>query len=145
MSVTVVGEGAGLDVKGKLFGEWASASVGSPGGVVIKSPPASAGDAKDSSSIPGLGRFPCRRKWQPTPVFLPGESHGQRNLVGYSLYGHKESDTTECPFQVLWQSKLELGCPSVFHFCHLSHILLSVLLKTDFFNLEYWIYLLLKI
>ena len=36
-----------------------------------------------------------RRKWQPTPVFLPGESHGQRSLVGYSPWGCKESDTTE--------------------------------------------------
>ena len=36
-----------------------------------------------------------RRKWQPTPVFLPGESHGQRGLVGYSLWGCKESDTTK--------------------------------------------------
>jgi len=36
-----------------------------------------------------------RRKWQPTPVFLPGESHGQRGLVGYSLRGCKESDKTE--------------------------------------------------
>ena len=36
-----------------------------------------------------------RRKWQPTPVVLPGESHGQRSLVGYSPWGHKESDTTE--------------------------------------------------
>ena len=36
-----------------------------------------------------------RRKWQPTPVFLPGESHGQRSLVGYSPRGCKESDTTE--------------------------------------------------
>ena len=36
-----------------------------------------------------------RRKWQPTPVFLPGESHGQRSLAGYSPWGHKESDTTE--------------------------------------------------
>ena len=35
------------------------------------------------------------RKWQPTPVFLPGESHGQRSLVGYSPQGRKESDTTE--------------------------------------------------
>ena len=34
-------------------------------------------------------------KWQPTPVFLPGESHGQRSLVGYSLWVRKESDTTE--------------------------------------------------
>ena len=36
-----------------------------------------------------------RRKWQPTPVFLPGESQGQRGLVGYCLWGHTESDTTE--------------------------------------------------
>ena len=36
-----------------------------------------------------------RRKWQPTPVLLPGESHGQRSLVGYSPQGRKESDTTE--------------------------------------------------
>ena len=35
------------------------------------------------------------RKWQPTPAFLPGKSHGQRSLVGYSPGGHKESDTTE--------------------------------------------------
>ena len=38
---------------------------------------------------------PWRRKWQPTPVSLPGESHGRRSLVGYSPRGHKESDTTE--------------------------------------------------
>ena len=37
----------------------------------------------------------CRRKWQPTTVLLPGESHGQRSLGGYSPWGHKESDTTE--------------------------------------------------
>ena len=43
-----------------------------------------------------LGRKICwRREWQPTPVFLPGRSHGQRSLVGYSPWGHKESDTTE--------------------------------------------------
>ena len=36
-----------------------------------------------------------RRKWQPTPVFLPGESHGQWSLLAYSPWGHKESDTTE--------------------------------------------------
>ena len=36
-----------------------------------------------------------RRKWQPTPVFLPGKSHGQRSLAGYSPRGRKESDTTE--------------------------------------------------
>ena len=36
-----------------------------------------------------------RREGQPTPVFLPGESHGQKSLAGYSPWGHKESDTTE--------------------------------------------------
>ena len=42
-----------------------------------------------------LPTFCWRRKWQPTPVFLPGKSHGRRNLVGYSPRGRKESDTTE--------------------------------------------------
>ena len=40
---------------------------------------------------PCVGKIPWRRKWQPTPVFLPGE----RNLAGYSSLGHKESDMTE--------------------------------------------------
>ena len=44
---------------------------------------------------PWVGKIPWRRKWQPTPVFLPGESHGQRSLVVYSPRGSKESDTTE--------------------------------------------------
>ena len=42
-----------------------------------------------------VGKTPWRREWQPTPVFLPGESHGQKSLVGYSPWGRKESDTTE--------------------------------------------------
>ena len=41
------------------------------------------------------GEDPLERKWQPTPVFLPGESHGWRSLVDYSLQGQKELDTTE--------------------------------------------------
>ena len=40
-----------------------------------------------------------RRKWQPIPVFLPGESQGQRSLVGCRLWGHTESDTTEATWQ----------------------------------------------
>ena len=42
---------------------------------------------------PWVGKIPWRRKWQPTPVLLPGESHGGRSLVGYSPWGRK--DTTE--------------------------------------------------
>ena len=44
---------------------------------------------------PWVGKIPWRTKRQPTPVFLPGESPGQRSLVGYSPCGHKKSDTTE--------------------------------------------------
>ena len=42
-----------------------------------------------------VGKIPWRRKWQPTPVFLPGKFHGWRSLVGYSPWGRKELDTTE--------------------------------------------------
>ena len=62
---------------------------------MVKNPSASAGDIRGTGWIPGLGRFPRRRAWQPTPVFLPGESHGQRSLAGYSPWGHKGSDMTE--------------------------------------------------
>ena len=44
---------------------------------------------------PCVGKIPWSRKWQPNPVFLPGESHGQRRLEGYIPWGCKESDTTE--------------------------------------------------
>ena len=44
---------------------------------------------------PWVGKIPWRRAWQPTPVSLPGESHGQRSQAGYSPWGCKESDTTE--------------------------------------------------
>ena len=42
--------------------------------LMVKNPPANAGDRRDVGSIPELGRFPWRRAWQHTPVFLPGES-----------------------------------------------------------------------
>ena len=66
--------------------------------LVVKNPPANAGDLKDVGSIPVSGKIPWRRAWQPTPVFLPGESYGQRSLVGCSPWGRKESDTTEAPY-----------------------------------------------
>ena len=55
----------------------------------------SACNAGDLGLIPGEGKIPWRRKWEPTLVFLPRESHGQRSLVRHRLLGHKESDTTE--------------------------------------------------
>ena len=52
---------------------------------------------------PWVGKFPWRKKWQPTLVFLPGESHGLRNLAGYSPWGHRELDMTErLTFSVQW-------------------------------------------
>ena len=56
---------------------------------------ASVYNAGDLGSIPRSGRSPWRRKWQPTPVLLPGKSDGWRSLVGNSPWGHKESDTIE--------------------------------------------------
>ena len=44
---------------------------------------------------PCVGKIPWRRNWQPTPVLLPGKFQGRRSLVGYSPWGHKESDMTE--------------------------------------------------
>ena len=63
---------------------------GFPGGSVGKESACSMGDL-DS----WVRKSPWRRKWQPTPVFLPREFQGQRNLLGYSPWGHKELDMTE--------------------------------------------------
>ena len=50
---------------------------------------------RKSEFSPQVGEIPWRSKWQPPPVFWPGESHGQRSLVSYSLWDCKELDTTE--------------------------------------------------
>ena len=62
---------------------------------MVKNLPASEGDIRDAGSISGSGRSPEEGAGQHTPGFLPGESHGQRSLEGYSLWGQKESDMTE--------------------------------------------------
>ena len=53
----------------------------------------SAFKAGDPGLIPGLRKIPWRKKWQPAPVFLPGEFHGQRRLVGYTVHGVTKSQT----------------------------------------------------
>ena len=63
----------------------------SPGGSAVKDPHASAGD---TGSLPGLGRSPREGNGTPLQYSCLGNSHGQRSLVGYSLWGHKDSDTT---------------------------------------------------
>ena len=57
---------------------------------MVKSPP-----VKQETQVRSLDQENLwRRKWQPIPVFLPGECHGQRSLVGYSPWSHKDSDKT---------------------------------------------------
>ena len=68
--------------------------MGSQMALVVKNWPANAGDIRDRGSVPGSGRSLLRRAWQPTPVLLPGESHGQRSLAGCSPWSCKESDMT---------------------------------------------------
>jgi len=63
---------------------WENAYRASQVALAVKNPPANAGDLSDVGWIPGSGKIPWRRAWQPTPVFLPRESHGQRRVVGYS-------------------------------------------------------------
>ena len=61
---------------------------GFSGDSVVKNLPANAGDV---GWIPGSGRFPWRRKWQHTPIFLPGKFHRQRSLLDYSPWGRKRA------------------------------------------------------
>ena len=77
--------------------------------LMVNNLPASTRDARDMSLIPELGRRPWRRSWQPNPVFLPGESRGQRNLAGYSPWVHK--------------SRTQLS-----HLAHTHTVLLEILL-----------------
>ena len=62
---------------------------------MVKTPLAKARDFKTCRFDPWVGKIPWRRACQPTPVFLPGESQGQRRLVGYSPWGFKELTTNE--------------------------------------------------
>ena len=75
---------------------WLHMIEGFPSGSDGKASVCNAGDD------PWVGKIPWRRKWQPTPGFLPGKSHGLRSLVGYRPWGREESDMTEwLPFHFL--------------------------------------------
>ena len=83
------------------IGELAGGSVlvCGPGGTRGKESACQCRRRKRRGFDPWVGKIPWTRAWQPTPGFLPGESHGQRSLVGYSPYSCKESDTTEATWQ----------------------------------------------
>ena len=87
-------------------------NMGFPCGSAGKESACSAGDL---GSTPGLGRFPCRGAWQPTPMFLPGESHGRRSLAGYTVHGAVKS-----------QKRLATN-PFHFHTYSLSRFVLATL------------------
>ena len=70
--------------------------IGFPGCASGKESTCQCGRCKRHGFDPCVGKILWNRKWQPTPVFLPGKFHGQRSLEGYSPWGCKESDMTEC-------------------------------------------------
>ena len=86
---------------------------------------------------PWVRKIPWRREWLPTPIFLPGEFHGQRSLAGYSPWGHKRvrhdlAAEQKQPFFILFSRTLSiqylctgLRCPRPFRYCHLLKVVLD--------------------
>ena len=74
---------------------------------MVKNPHADAGDC---GFKPWVRKIPWRRKWQSTPVFLPGKCHRERSLAGYSPWRRKESDTTEATKQApkMWDIRRQV-------------------------------------
>ena len=88
----------------------------------------SACNVGDPSLIPELGRLSWRKECLPTPVFLPGEFHGQRKLMGYNPWGHKELDMTE------WLILLSRSCG----WGHIIHSLFSWVPRFKECSLQMW-------
>ena len=98
--------------------------MGFPGGASGKEPTCQCRRHKRCRFDPWVGKIPWRRKWQTTPVFLPRDSHGQRNLVGYSLWDHKELDITEqlsTDTKVLHLYALQIPSDNIIIFAFNSH------------------------
>ena len=70
-------------------------SQGFPGWLSVEEPTCQCRRHKRHRFDPWVRKIPWRRAWLPTPIYLPGESRGQRSLVGYSPWGHRESGVTE--------------------------------------------------
>ena len=86
---------------------------GLPGGPVVKNLPANAGDCKRRGFDPWFVKIPWRRKWQPTPVFFPGESHGHRSLAGCSAWV-QERNMTACMHHLCLVLRLHTGFQLLF-------------------------------
>ena len=98
---------------------------------MVKNPPSNAGDVKRCRFDTWVGKIPWRRKWQPTPVFLLGKSHGQRSLVGYSPQGRRRvgHDLATKQQQKILKDNLKFYLPSNLERQMLSMLLLSKKLR----------------
>ena len=87
-------------------------------GSVVKNPGCQCRNHRNRRFNLWVRKIPWRRVWQPTPVFLPGESHRQRDLAGYSPWGHKESDRTSqlSTNSHIWLVASVLGTAGLEHF-----------------------------
>ena len=115
-----------LDFPGGFMGASWGLHGGLPGGSEVKE---SACNAGDLGSIPGSGRFPWRRKWQPTPVFLPGESHGRRSLVGYTVHRVAKSRTSLVGYTVHRVAESDTTERLHFHFLSKSLQMVTAAMK----------------
>ena len=88
---------------------------------------------KTTGFNPWVRKISWRSKWQPTPVFLPGKSHGRRSLVGYCPWGCKESDTTG---RLHFTSLMSIHCVNYIEFlvCKLTPVLASLRTQIDNIN-----------
>ena len=96
--------------------------MGFPGGASSKEPTCQCRRHKRSKFDPWVRKIPWRRAWQPTPVFLPGESHGQRRLMGDNPRDCKESDTTETTKHRTAHRVLARGLWKQSEFCYFMSI-----------------------
>ena len=101
-----------IKARGEILSKWGEYYVSFPGSSGCKE---SICNAEGLGSIPWPGKIPWRREWQPTPVFLPGELHGQRSLVGYRLC-HKEPGTTERLTHTVFKLPFHL------HMCNIQQV-----------------------
>ena len=86
--------------------------MGFLGVLVLKEPTCQSRRCKRLGFDLWVGKIPWRRKWQPTPVFLPGKFHRERSMAGYSPWGHKESDMTEMTACMIGEFKILIRHPS---------------------------------
>ena len=116
--------------------------VSLPGGSVLNNLPF---QCRRCRFHPWAGKVPWRRKWQPTPVFLPGKYHGQRGLAGCSRWGLKEMDLTKWlnnnnvqrVFKKFWQVQIELSVKLFLFICFITNINISYYKGKKMISLRY--------